>query len=128
MREMMNVGENRVQNGVLDCPESIKEEKSLSIGRKGLSRFPKNFAVREAKIDSPSRYATDEAVEQVNPFIRFHARRNYFFFLLLLRKPDENTYTYTIKTHILSLLKPRIATGIIITSSDRYFEVRNPSD
>ncbi|KAD4384946.1 hypothetical protein E3N88_25114 [Mikania micrantha] len=26
---MMNVGENRVQNGVLDCPESKNEEKSL---------------------------------------------------------------------------------------------------
>ncbi|KAD3067325.1 hypothetical protein E3N88_35205 [Mikania micrantha] len=38
-REMMNVGENRVQNGVLDCPESENEEKFLSIDRMGSSRY-----------------------------------------------------------------------------------------
>ncbi|KAD2805636.1 hypothetical protein E3N88_18476 [Mikania micrantha] len=36
---MMNVGENRVQNGVLDCPESKNEEKSLSVGRLDSSRY-----------------------------------------------------------------------------------------
>ncbi|KAD5961199.1 hypothetical protein E3N88_12672 [Mikania micrantha] len=35
----MNVGENRVQNGVLDCPESKNEEKSLSVGRLDSSRY-----------------------------------------------------------------------------------------
>ncbi|KAD6454401.1 hypothetical protein E3N88_09107 [Mikania micrantha] len=36
---MMNVGENRAQNGVLDCPESKNEEKFLSIGRLDSSRY-----------------------------------------------------------------------------------------
>ncbi|KAD4586558.1 hypothetical protein E3N88_24159 [Mikania micrantha] len=58
-REMMKVGENRAQNGVLDCPESKNEEKFLSIGRKGSSRF----AVREAQIGLPPRYATGVAVQ-----------------------------------------------------------------
>ncbi|KAD3336759.1 hypothetical protein E3N88_32278 [Mikania micrantha] len=38
-REMMKVGENRAQNGVLDCPESKNEEKSLSVGRLDSSRY-----------------------------------------------------------------------------------------
>ncbi|KAD0299844.1 hypothetical protein E3N88_44490 [Mikania micrantha] len=38
-REMMNVGENRVQNGVLDCPKSKNEEKFLSIERMDSSRY-----------------------------------------------------------------------------------------
>ncbi|KAD7117852.1 hypothetical protein E3N88_05120 [Mikania micrantha] len=41
MREMMNVGENRVQNGVLDCPESKNEEKFLSIELLESSRYAK---------------------------------------------------------------------------------------
>ncbi|KAD6118742.1 hypothetical protein E3N88_10013 [Mikania micrantha] len=36
---MMNVGENRAQNGVLDCPESKNEEKVLSIDQMGSSRY-----------------------------------------------------------------------------------------
>ncbi|KAD4386042.1 hypothetical protein E3N88_26211 [Mikania micrantha] len=36
---MMNVGENRAQNGVLDCPESKNEEKFLSIGILASSRY-----------------------------------------------------------------------------------------
>ncbi|KAD2805272.1 hypothetical protein E3N88_38649 [Mikania micrantha] len=36
---MMNVGENRAQNGVLDCPKLKNEENFLSIGRKGSSRY-----------------------------------------------------------------------------------------
>ncbi|KAD3640288.1 hypothetical protein E3N88_29511 [Mikania micrantha] len=36
---MMNVGENRVQNGVLDCPKSKNEEKFLSIERMDSSRY-----------------------------------------------------------------------------------------
>ncbi|KAD4586019.1 hypothetical protein E3N88_23620 [Mikania micrantha] len=39
MREIENIGENGSRNGVTDCPESKNEEKSLSIGRKGLSRY-----------------------------------------------------------------------------------------
>ncbi|KAD2805582.1 hypothetical protein E3N88_38959 [Mikania micrantha] len=39
MREMMNVVENRVQNGVLDCPKSKNEEKFLSVDRMGSSRY-----------------------------------------------------------------------------------------
>ncbi|KAD5803584.1 hypothetical protein E3N88_14944 [Mikania micrantha] len=35
---MMNVGENRAQNGVLDSPESKNEEKLLSVGRLDPSR------------------------------------------------------------------------------------------
>ncbi|KAD1215670.1 hypothetical protein E3N88_43145 [Mikania micrantha] len=38
---MRNVGENRVQNGVLDCPESKNEEKFLSIGFLASSRILK---------------------------------------------------------------------------------------
>ncbi|KAD6796560.1 hypothetical protein E3N88_07456 [Mikania micrantha] len=38
---MMNVGENRVQNGVLDCPESKNEEKFLSVERLDSSRYAK---------------------------------------------------------------------------------------
>ncbi|KAD3336607.1 hypothetical protein E3N88_32126 [Mikania micrantha] len=38
---MMNVGENRVQNGVLDCPESKNEEKFLSIELLDSSRYEK---------------------------------------------------------------------------------------
>ncbi|KAD4179972.1 hypothetical protein E3N88_28563 [Mikania micrantha] len=41
MREMMNVGENRVRNGVLDCPESKNEEKFLSIELLDSSRYAK---------------------------------------------------------------------------------------
>ncbi|KAD5507786.1 hypothetical protein E3N88_15489 [Mikania micrantha] len=70
---MMNVGENRAQNGVLDCPESKKKiTKCWSTGpiavRDGGSenppryamnvkylRFPKNFAVREAQMGFWSR-------------------------------------------------------------------------
>ncbi|KAD2804559.1 hypothetical protein E3N88_37936 [Mikania micrantha] len=36
---MMNVGENRVQNGVLDCPESKNEENFLSVERVDSSRY-----------------------------------------------------------------------------------------
>ncbi|KAD3642349.1 hypothetical protein E3N88_31573 [Mikania micrantha] len=36
---MMNVGENRAPNGVLDCPKSKNEEKFLSVGRMGSSRY-----------------------------------------------------------------------------------------
>ncbi|KAD5318262.1 hypothetical protein E3N88_18208 [Mikania micrantha] len=36
---MRNVGENRAQNGVLDCPKSKNEEKFLSIGRLDTSRY-----------------------------------------------------------------------------------------
>ncbi|KAD4585987.1 hypothetical protein E3N88_23588 [Mikania micrantha] len=39
MREMMNVGENRVQNGVLDCPESKFEENFLSVELVDSSRY-----------------------------------------------------------------------------------------
>ncbi|KAD2805331.1 hypothetical protein E3N88_38708 [Mikania micrantha] len=70
---MMNVGKNRAQNGVLDCPESKNEEKFLSIDRMGSSRF----AVREAQIGLPPRYATGEAVEKSDPFIRLHAKEDY---------------------------------------------------
>ncbi|KAD5507730.1 hypothetical protein E3N88_15433 [Mikania micrantha] len=38
-REMMNVGENCAQNGVLDSPKSKNEEKSLSVGRLDPSRY-----------------------------------------------------------------------------------------
>ncbi|KAD4180121.1 hypothetical protein E3N88_28712 [Mikania micrantha] len=36
---MMNVGENRAKNGVLDSPESKNEEKLLSVGRLDPSRY-----------------------------------------------------------------------------------------
>ncbi|KAD5507841.1 hypothetical protein E3N88_15544 [Mikania micrantha] len=39
MREMMNMGENRVQNGVLDCSESKNEEKFLSVEQLDSSRY-----------------------------------------------------------------------------------------
>ncbi|KAD3067040.1 hypothetical protein E3N88_34920 [Mikania micrantha] len=39
---MMNVGENRVQNGVLDCPEMKNEENFLSIEQLGSSRYAKD--------------------------------------------------------------------------------------
>ncbi|KAD4887933.1 hypothetical protein E3N88_20006 [Mikania micrantha] len=38
---MMNVGENRVQNGVLDCPELKNEEKFLSVEQLDSSRYAK---------------------------------------------------------------------------------------
>ncbi|KAD7117356.1 hypothetical protein E3N88_04624 [Mikania micrantha] len=83
---MMNVGENRVQNGVPDCPESKNEENFLSIEFLDSSRYaeaglrvlsdtrwtkiskipPDFFAVREALLGFLSRYATGEALEKVD--------------------------------------------------------------
>ncbi|KAD6119027.1 hypothetical protein E3N88_10298 [Mikania micrantha] len=82
-REMMNVDENYVQNGILDCPEMKNEENFLSIELLASSRYaeaglrviggtrwtkiseipPDFFAVHEAFFGSSSRYATDEAVK-----------------------------------------------------------------
>ncbi|KAD6796096.1 hypothetical protein E3N88_06992 [Mikania micrantha] len=39
---MLNVGENRVKNGDLDCPEMKNEEKFLSIEQLGSSRYAKD--------------------------------------------------------------------------------------
>ncbi|KAD7476911.1 hypothetical protein E3N88_00047 [Mikania micrantha] len=63
---MMNVGENRAQNGVLDCPESKNEEKLLSVGRLDPSRKRRKItkcwstgpiAVRDGEVENPPRYA-----------------------------------------------------------------------
>ncbi|KAD5960798.1 hypothetical protein E3N88_12270 [Mikania micrantha] len=43
---MRNVGENRVQNGVLDCPKSKNEEKFLSVGRLDSSRYAMEVGLR----------------------------------------------------------------------------------
>ncbi|KAD6119279.1 hypothetical protein E3N88_10550 [Mikania micrantha] len=43
MLEMMNVSKNRVQNGVLDCPESKNEENFLSIELLDSSRYSKDM-------------------------------------------------------------------------------------
>ncbi|KAD2805343.1 hypothetical protein E3N88_38720 [Mikania micrantha] len=84
---MMNVGEKRAQNGVLDCPESKNEEKFLSIDRMGSSRYAevglrvlrdawkiskilsKSFVVREAQIGLPLRIKKSSSLELylVNP-------------------------------------------------------------
>ncbi|KAD6118811.1 hypothetical protein E3N88_10082 [Mikania micrantha] len=90
---MMNVGENRVRNGVRECSESKNEENFLSIELMASSRYgeaslrvldgtrwtkiskipPDFFAVREAFFGSSSRYATVEAVEKVDIFHQIHA-------------------------------------------------------
>ncbi|KAD3641080.1 hypothetical protein E3N88_30303 [Mikania micrantha] len=51
MREMVNAGENRARNEVMDCSEAKNEEKFRSIGLVGSSRY----AMDRSK--NPSRYA-----------------------------------------------------------------------
>ncbi|KAD4180275.1 hypothetical protein E3N88_28866 [Mikania micrantha] len=36
---MVNVGENRAQNGVTDCPETRNEDKNRKIDENGLGRY-----------------------------------------------------------------------------------------
>ncbi|KAC9988343.1 hypothetical protein E3N88_44975 [Mikania micrantha] len=77
---MMNVGENRALNGVLDCPESKNEEKFLSIGRKGSSRYAEVGlrVLREYDYSSSSR---------ISSTIRRKFRPNNLHIIIL--KPSE---------------------------------------
>ncbi|KAD4586581.1 hypothetical protein E3N88_24182 [Mikania micrantha] len=88
MREMMNVGKNREQNGVRECPESKNEEKFISIELWGSSRYaeaglrvlggtrwtkisdipPDFFAVREAFL-APRR-EQNTVTELISPHFR----------------------------------------------------------
>ncbi|KAD6796593.1 hypothetical protein E3N88_07489 [Mikania micrantha] len=60
---MMNVGENRAQNGVTDCPESRNEENFQSIELLDSSRYAMKF-------EDPSRYATDLKYLKSSGFLR----------------------------------------------------------
>ncbi|KAD5961915.1 hypothetical protein E3N88_13388 [Mikania micrantha] len=95
---MMNVGKNRVQNGVLDCPESKNEEKSPSVGR----------------LD-PSRYAM---IAKYLRFLRISPRT----------PPHAKNIIFE---HPISVLKTSdrvVEARDLSASTDRCFEVRNPSE
>ncbi|KAD7117062.1 hypothetical protein E3N88_04330 [Mikania micrantha] len=63
---MMNVGENRVQNGVLDCPKSKNEEKFPSVDRMGSSRYTmEGLSFLRAMADQAEQY-----IYQRFPYLR----------------------------------------------------------
>ncbi|KAD1625206.1 hypothetical protein E3N88_42527 [Mikania micrantha] len=93
---MMNVGGNRARNGVTDCPESRNEENFQSIELLDSSR----------SFWPSSRYATGEAVEKVDYFIRFHENyisSSYLEHIRSKRTSDElfssNHYFEAIRSH-----------------------------
>ncbi|KAD1040245.1 hypothetical protein E3N88_43387 [Mikania micrantha] len=148
-REMMNVGENRVQNGVLDCPESKNEEKFLSIEFLALSRYakarlrilrgtrclknirysPDFFAVREAFFGFSSRYAMGEAVEYLDLLHQISCRH---YKILHISNPfthqTKNTSTPSSNHHSKAIRSHESSQGTYLQAPIVVLTAETPSD
>ncbi|KAD2393242.1 hypothetical protein E3N88_40219 [Mikania micrantha] len=98
---MMNVGENRAQNGVLDCPESKNEEKFLSDDRMGSSRYAmEKLSFLRDLFGTSSRYATGVALQQSDLLHQISCKMKfYFFYSLLLHFQAKNQLLPPSKHH-----------------------------
>ncbi|KAD4585391.1 hypothetical protein E3N88_22992 [Mikania micrantha] len=113
MREMRNVGENCVQNGVLDCPKSKNEEKFLSVGRLDSSRYAmEGLRVLRAKLGFWSRYATGVAVEKVDLLHQISCRL-------------YNVIFFRTQTHTRQKTRPNHHPNSILSPSEAINRTRN---
>ncbi|KAD5802336.1 hypothetical protein E3N88_13696 [Mikania micrantha] len=93
---MMNMGENRVQNGVTDGPES-QNEVSVEKWKKMV------FAVRDGEVEGSSRYAMLENIWDFSGFLR--ATRSMLF-VSPRRRQHHHLRNFHHPTHPISVSKP----------------------